>query len=215
MTGRVPLFALVAGLLLGVLAWLFLFSPQRDERAALADETESLRGQQQQVRLQIARLEEIKANELEVRAALARAEQFIPNGPGQAALIRQLQLAGDASGVEITAVQFADLAQVVDPAAPPPEPGTALAQIPVTVTVEAGYFQVTDFLRRIEWELPRAMLVESVSAIEAPVPARFPTLSVTLATRLFALVPPAALPPQPGQAAPPPAEGAPVEGASE
>lgn len=194
MSTRVPVLTVLGALLLGVLAWFFLFQPQREVRAELEAETERLTQQQQQVRLEIARLEEIRANEVEVRAALARAEQYIPDGPGQPSVIRLFQLAADASGVEIVQLTFSDPAEVVGLGTlPPTGPGTLVAQIPLQLGVEGGYFQVADFLRRLETELPRAVLVESVSVIEATSPAAFPTLGVTLSGRLFAIVPAAAL----------------------
>ncbi|HWH31489.1 MAG TPA: type 4a pilus biogenesis protein PilO [Egibacteraceae bacterium] len=193
MSRRAPLFAVLAALLLAVLAWMFLITPERDERALLLEETEAIRTQQQRQRLEIARLEEIRDNELEVRAAIARLEQYIPHGPAQPSTIRQIQLAADASGVEITALAFADPQVVVD-APSPADPGSIMAQIPVTLTIEGAYFQTTDFMRRVETELARAVMVDSVTATEASAPAGFPTLSVSMTARIFTVVPVSAVP---------------------
>lgn len=193
MSRRAPLLAAAAAVLLTILTWMFLITPEREERAALLQETETIRGRQDRLELEIERLEEIRDNELEVRAAIARLEQYIPLGPGQPSAIRQLQLAADAAGVEITALTFAEPAVVPD-APSPHEPGSILAQIPVTLTVEGGYFQGTDFMRRMESELPRAIAVDSLTATEAQAPRRFPTLSVTMTARIFTVVPASAVP---------------------
>lgn len=211
MIRRAPLLAALAAVVLAVAMWFLLFAPEREEQSALRDEIAALVARQNTQRLQIARLEEVKANELDVRADIARLEQYIPDGAAQPSAIRQLQLVADASGVDITAVTFAQ--PVAVPGAPaPPSPDTVLASVPVNIIVEGGYFQVTDFLRRLEAETPRAVLVDSVTITEAPEPAGFPTLSVTLATRLFTVVPASAVPAPPGAAPAATAPGATAPG---
>lgn len=193
MTRRAPLLAVAAAVVISLLAWFFAIQPQQDRRAELEAETEQIVAQQQRQRLEIARLEEIKANELRMRAALAKLEQYIPAGPGQPSTIRQLQLAADASGVEITSLTFGDPVQSVG-APPASTPGTVLAEISMTMTVEGGYFQGTDFLRRLESDLPRAIMVDGVSVTEGTSPAAFPVLAFNLVGRVFATVPVEALP---------------------
>jgi Tfp pilus assembly protein PilO len=213
MMRRAPLLVAVAAVVLAVAMWFLLFAPEREEQGLLREEITGLAGRQNALRLQIARLEEIKANELDVRADIARLEQYIPDGAAQPSAIRQLQLVADASGVDITSVSFAQPVAVPG-APPPPVPDTVLASVPVSIVIEGGYFQLTDFLRRVEGEMPRALLVDSVTVTEAQQPARFPTLSVNMATRMFTVVPasavaPAVVPPGTAPApAPSPAPGA-------
>ena len=193
MRRRAPLLAVVAALLLALLAWMFLITPQREQRAVLLEETNGIRAAQDRQRLEIARLEEIRDNELEVRAAIARLEQYVPGGTGQPSTIRQIQLAADASGVDITSVTFTE-PRVMPEAPSPVEPGDVVAEIPFTLTIEGGYFQGTDFLRRVENELPRALMIDGVAVAEGSPPARFPLLSVTLTARMFAVLPASAVP---------------------
>ena len=193
MRRRAPLLAVVAALLLSVLTWMFLVTPQREERATLLEETESIRGAQERTLLEIARLEEIRDNELEMRAAIARLDQYVPSGPAQPSAIRQIQLAADAAGVEITLLTFGE-PQVMLDAPSPAEPGHVMAEIAVALTVEGGYFQGTDFMRRVETELPRAIMVDSLTAVEAPQPRGYPELAISMTARIFAVVPASALP---------------------
>lgn len=194
MTRRAPLLAAIAAVVLALAMWFLLFAPEREEQSILRDEISELVARQNAQRLQIARLEEIKANELDVRADIARLEQYIPDGAAQPSAIRQLQLVADAAGLDITSVSFAQ--PIAVPGVPaPPVPDTVLASVPVTIVVEGGYFQVADFLRRVEAEMPRALLVDSITITEAQQPARFPTLSVNMATRLFTVVPSSAVAP--------------------
>lgn len=209
MRRRAPLLAVVAALLLSVLTWMFLVTPQREERALLLEETETIRAAQERTQLEIARLEEIRDNELEVRAAIARLDQYIPSGPAQPSAIRQLQLAADAAGVEITQLTFSE-PQVMLDAPSPAEPGHVMAEIAVALTVEGGYFQGTDFMRRVESELPRAIMVDSLTANEAPAPRSYPELAISMTARIFAVVPASALP---GAATAPSASPSPSPGA--
>lgn len=193
MRRRAPVLAVVAALLLSVLTWMFLITPQREQRALLREETETIRSAQDRTQREIARLEEIRDNELEIRAAIARLDQYIPSGPAQPSAIRQIQLAADAAGVEITQLTFGE-PQVVLDAPSPAEPGHILAEIAVALTVEGGYFQGTDFMRRVETELPRAVMVDSLTANEAPPPRGYPELAISLTARIFAVVPASAIP---------------------
>ena len=67
------------------------------------------------------------------------------------------------------------------------EEGTALAEIPVTMIIEGGYFQAVDFFRRLEVRVPRAALLENISIAEGT--EQFPSLATTWSGRLFAVVP--------------------------
>lgn len=214
MRRRAPLLAVIAALVLSLLAWTFLITPQREQRTVLLEETDGIRAAQDRQRLEIARLEEIRDNELEVRAAIARLEQYVPAGTGQPSTIRQIQLAADASGVDITAVTFTE-PRVMPEAPSPVEPGDVVAEIPFTLTIEGGYFQGTDFLRRVENELPRALMIDAVVVAEGSQPAGFPLLSVTLTARMFAVLPASAVPGAAAPAAPAPeATATPAPGAT-
>jgi Tfp pilus assembly protein PilO len=207
MRQRAPLIGVALAVLLAVGFWFLLYQPRNEEQAELEAETAQLQTRQQQLSNEIAQLEEIQANEVEIRAALARLEEYVPSGLAQPTTIRQFQQSADAAGVEILAVSFA-VPEPAEGAPPTGQPDSVLGSIPVTMTLEGGYFQMVDFLRRIEVDVPRAVLVESVAAGEAE--AGFPLLSTTWSGRLFALIPAG---PDAAVAAPPPEEPAPEAGA--
>jgi Tfp pilus assembly protein PilO len=187
MTPRIAIAAVAAAaVLLTVAFWFLLYNPLRQEQADLRDEIAALETRQVQLRNEITQLEEIEANELEIRAALARLEDYIPTGTAQPTAIRQLQVSADAAGVQITSVTFGSPEVVLDAPATGDD-GTALAAIPMTVVVEGGYFQKVDFFRRLEVDVPRAILVQSISM--GPGGPGFPTLATTASGQLFAVVP--------------------------
>ena len=187
---RVPLAAGGIALLLAVAFYFLAYSPRSDEQAQLETETAELQQRDSQLRAQIAQLEDIKANEGEIRRLLARARQLIPGLHAQPPLLGQLQRAADDAGVQVNQLALEDPTLVLDPAGQPPDtgtPGTALAAIPVTMTVEGGYFQIVDLFRRLESDAERAILVQTLEAAEGD--DGFPDLTMTWGGRLFAVLP--------------------------
>ena len=92
--------------------------------------------------------------------------------------------ADDADDVTDEAVTD-DAATATDEDVPP---GYALARIPAQFTVDGGYFQVVDLLRRIEVDLARAVKVSSVTMAEEEEQS-FPDLTVTVSGHIYAVLP--------------------------
>lgn len=181
---------LVVALLLTAAFWFGLYKPADNTQAAIETEILDLQGQQATLRNSIGLLRDVKAREVEIRAAQARLEEYIPLGPDQPAAIRQFQLAADDAGADIVSVTFGE-PTVPDAAAGavPADTGTeqtTLSNIPVTMIIEGGYFQIVDFFRRVEVEVPRAMLVNSVDINEAQ--SGFPRLTTTWNGQMFAII---------------------------
>jgi Tfp pilus assembly protein PilO len=201
MKSRAPLIGGLVAVLLAVGFYFLLWQPANEDLEAVRQETAQLETRRSSLENELARLREVEANQVEIRAALARLEEYIPTGTAQAAAVRQFQLAADAAGVEILSVAFGPIA-LVEEAPATGTPGTALARIPVNMTVEGGYFQAVDFFRRIEVEIPRAIYVGNVQAGEGE--DGFPILATDWIGELYAVVPTSAI-----GAAPAPAPAAP------
>jgi Tfp pilus assembly protein PilO len=187
MTRRAPLIAVACALLLTVAFWYLMYQPRQAEQSGYRDETTQLEDQANQVRAQLATLREIERNADDYRSQFERLAQYIPDTPAQPDALRELQRASDESGVEIIETAFGDPQQV----AGAPQTGneeTTLAQIPTQMTVEGGYFQVVDLLRRIEVDLARAVRIDTIAMLEAE-EEKFPRLSVTWNGQIFAVLP--------------------------
>lgn len=187
-----PVIGVIVALVLALVFWFAFYKPAKEEQEAVQAETASLQAQLATLEAQIADLRDIKAREVEINAAMARLEEYIPSGPAQPTAIRQFQNAADAAGSEITSVTFGqpavpEASATTDPAQTGVTGDTTLANIPVTVTVQGGYFQVVDFLRRLEVDVPRAVLVQSVTIGEAT--SGFPRLTVDFSGQIFAVLP--------------------------
>lgn len=191
MTRTFPLIGLIVALLLTAAFWFLLYQPQNERQRTLEAEVLTLREQEQTLQARVAALLAIRDDEVAIRAALARLEEYIPPSVAQPSALRQLQRIADASGTTLEILRFGD-------AAPPQatggttaldtgEPGKVLAAIPVTIAVDGGYFQIVDFVRRLEVDMPRAVLVQDLSLEKSP-DGNFPRLRATLTTQLFAII---------------------------
>lgn len=198
MSRQTGIVAALAAVLLLVLFYFFVWSPKNDEIAEIETQIDTVEQQQAQLQQQITQLKEVRANAPEIEAAIVAAESVVPRDVGQAAAIRQLQLAADESGVELPTVSFTRPAQIQDA-----QPG--LASISVSLNVLGGYYQLVDFYRRVEDPAitPRGFVWSSLDVT----PTEYPTLSATSSGSMFALLP---TPP-----AEEPEEEAPVEGGDE
>lgn len=182
---RVPLAAAGVGVLVLLVFWFFVYQPRADTLDTVDAEAEQLTAQQQTVRRHIARLEAIAAEEERVRADLRTARELIPEGPQQPALLARLQDAADAAGVSLDGVTLGEPAPVQGAPAPD-EPGTVLAQSPVTLSLAGDYFDLVELFRRVETDVPRAVLLDNVHLTEGE--GGFPALSGVASGRAYSLV---------------------------
>lgn len=215
MKHRAPLFAALAAVVLAAGWYFLLYAPKSEEEVAYELETAELHAQAQQLENEITELEAIKADAPRYEAELARLDRYLPLDPAQPTLLDAMQVAADAAGVEITNTTVGEPELVIDaPAAFDPE--RALVEIPVSMSFDGGYFQLVDLLRRLEVDVDRAVMVDSVLFSESQ--DGFPVLTGTWTGRMFAIMPiekapvPEATAPADGTTA----EGeAPAEGATE
>lgn len=176
----------VALTVVGVLAvvaagWFLLVSPKRSEAADVRDQVAQAESEASQLRTTLGMLKAQQKTLPEVQARLANVQAKIPDNPALPPLIRALDKAADEAGVELVSLApgkplplagAAPAGQVTPSAggsgAAPAAQGTApasggvtagtLTQIPISVNVVGGYFQIEQFFDRVE-KLTRAMKV--------------------------------------------------------
>lgn len=193
MSYRAPLIALLVVLVLGVAYWFLLHQPLLEEQDDLEAETARLEGEAVELRSEIAELRRVEEEQVEYREELALMEEYIPDDVAQPTSLRQLQDTADAAGIDILNLSFGQPVAVED-APQTGEPDTVLAEVTFSMTVEGGYFQVVDLFRRFEVDVPRAMLVDTISLAESG--EGFPTLSTNWSGRVFTVVDVAATAPE-------------------
>lgn len=186
MTRRLPFIVLAGALLLTAAWWFLLYKPRVDQLATARAETRQLQSQSATLQGQIASRNEVKQNAAVYQSQLTRLVEYIPDDPAQPEALRELQRIADQSGVEIIEMTYAD-PEVVPGAPDTGDPETTLAKIPLQMTVDGGYFQIVDVLRRVEVDLNRAVKFDTVSMVESE--DEFPQLAVTATGNIFAVLP--------------------------
>jgi Tfp pilus assembly protein PilO len=178
------LLAALAAVLLSVSFWLLLWQPKQDEIVATREEIQATQDQQRMLEAELVHLRSVRESAPEAEAQLAAAGAIVPERPNQPSLLRQLQAAADDARLTLTSVNFGRPPETL------PE-GQTIASLPTNLAIEGGYFQIVDFLRRIEAPdiTPRGVLWDSITVTEG----EYPTLIAALSGRTFAaaVTPPA------------------------
>jgi Tfp pilus assembly protein PilO len=188
----------LAAVLIVVLFWLLLWNPKSEELAELDIQIADAQAQQVQLQARIGSLRQVRERAPEAEAHLAASEVVVPRDPAMPAALRQLQQAASEAQLTLRSVS-PGRAQPLAADDVAMEPGTQLVGYPITVLLEGRYFQVVDFLRRIEDPAisPRGF---SWSSMNASVPEEYPGLTVDVSGMIYAVVPAGGIP----EEAPPP-----------
>jgi Tfp pilus assembly protein PilO len=181
-------FAVLGCLVVLAAGWFLLVSPKRTHAAELREEAagQVSANAQLETKLQILKAQ---AKDLpKQQAKLAAVAAKIPDTPALPTLVRALTTAATSAGVELVSVTpsapvaAAAAAPAAAPAAPAaPAAGAApavssaaagqLSQIPVSLNVVGGYFQVEQFVAALE-NLPRSMRVTALTMAPGPNPVK-------------------------------------------
>jgi Tfp pilus assembly protein PilO len=164
-TRRNELILAVAGaLLVVVLATMVLVRPTRQATAVAEADRDAAVSESQALRDQIKALEALKPNEAELKAKADLAKAEFPATPALPGLVDALQDSASLAGVDLG---------TVSPSAPKTSTlNPLLAEISTTVDVSGGYFEIQDFLVRLENLVkgadpgrvdPRSVLIQSVN----------------------------------------------------
>ena len=166
--------------LVSLLAFVVVLRPQS---AKVADTKEQVAAQDQQVselQLKLHQLQAIqqRAGDLEARAQ--RADDAVPDTPRVDQFVLQVQDAAKKSAIDWLSV---------NPALPAAGTHEGIQEIGVSMNLTGGYFQVEDFVARLE-TLGRAVKISQVSL--GPGPDGLPQLAATLVLKVFTTAAPAA-----------------------
>jgi Tfp pilus assembly protein PilO len=178
----------LGGILLVAMFYLLVFQPAREELAEVEDRIAVQEEQQRMLRAEIERLETVRQTAPDVEAELAAADAVVPRDTALPAALRQLQVAADEAGIVLSSISTARPAELPDP----PEPG--LSSIGLNLQVAGGYFQVVDFLRRVEDPSITSRGILWNTATVARSADAYPELQVSLSGNAFAVIPPPTLP---------------------
>ena len=172
--------AALGAVLVVVLFWLLLWSPQQDELEQVRADIETAQDRQRVLAAEREQLRAVRDEAPEVEAELAAAAAVVPTDPALPSALRQLQQAADEAGLVLQAVSPSRPSQV-DGA---PE---GVSAIDVSVQITGSYFQVVDFLRRIEDPsiTPRGLVWNDLSVARQ----EYPDLTVGASGRMYTRLP--------------------------
>ena len=187
------------------LTWFLLVSPKRGEASQLQADTQAQEGTNQTLLTEVNVLKAENKKLPKYQAELAAFQRRIPPTPAMPGFIRELNEAALKAGVEMTAVTPSPAVALVgadaDAAAVPVEgslPPGALAGINVEIVVSGGYFEVQQFVNKLE-NLERYVQIgtlaiaepDDAAAADPAADASADDLTATLTARTY-LVPQAA-----------------------
>jgi type IV pilus assembly protein PilO len=172
-------FTVLGSVLILAAGWFLLVSPKRSEAADLQGQTAMQISANLQLQNKLAMLKSQAKSLPKQQAKLAAVAAKIPDNPALPALVRALTKASASAGIELLSVTPGAPTAVAAAAAPAaPVAGSkaaastststasaatgSLSNIPLTLTLAGGYFQVEQFLNNLE-NLSRAMRVTSVT----------------------------------------------------
>lgn len=164
---------LIAGAVVGVLVLLLIFVlvlPKLHAVSSAQSDLSAAEAQQDVLEGQKAALEDVKAAAPDNKAIIANVDRQIPPLADESGLILLLQNAAVSAGLDLV---------TLTPSTPTFDATTGLSTITVSVNATGTYFDVTEFMYRIE-TLPRAAKVTGIQL--APGAASATTTTSTIPT---------------------------------
>ena len=188
------LLSVLAAVLVIALWWLFVFTPGQDQLETIQTEIDAAQNEQSSLEQRIAALESVRSRAPEIEAAIARVQSIVPSDPALAAALRQIVAAAEDAGVDIEALN------ATRPAGDETEADAlGLFTQNLNLTVTGSYFQVVDFVRRIEDPqiTARGIVFNNLTMAVSD----YPDLTVALTGRMFSVLDPVPEPAAEGEAA--------------
>lgn len=179
------LITVLAMVVVAVLAFFLVFKPQSDKIAQAREDVQAAQDNVERLRLELARLQALQQQAPKLREEATKLDAAVPNDPQLAAFILQVQDAANASGIEWMSVSPTPPATPANAQAPVQ---TSVQEVVVAMNVEGGYFQVQDFLVRLEG-LPRAVKIGNVTLSAQTGTGGSPRLTASLNMKMFVAAP--------------------------
>ena len=180
-TRRQVIVAAVAAVVVTALFFFVLLKPKLNEISKIRSDVQTARAEEDTLNTQLAHIRDVKKNAPETMAKLAALSQYVPATPDLPGFIQQVQNAATASTVDLQSIAPSPPADVNN--------ASGVQAIAVTLTAQAGFFRIEDFLARLE-NLQRAVEVRAISL--SPIPSPFSSelvLSSTISLTMFVAQP--------------------------
>lgn len=172
---------LITLMLLAAFALIFgwnavLLAPRESEANDVREEVAAAKAEEQALRASLAELRRLAGDSEAREDQLARFTRLIPPEPDLAGFIRTMNDVATSSQVDWSSLT---------PAAPTTGVGGAPATVGLSIKVDGTFFQLLDYLRRIE-NLERLVVIDAVDMAAVPATGGPSKLTLNLQGRTFA-----------------------------
>jgi Tfp pilus assembly protein PilO len=180
-----------------VLWFVLLWSPQGSKVSNAKERRVQAESEQQELQLRIARLRSLQQEEPQKRAQLEGLRVAIPDEPNLAQFILDANTAANVSGIQFLSVSPSPPSTETGPAGAAPAPttpatpatpgaGARPAVINLQLSISGGYFQVVDFVNRLNG-LSRLVVIDSLglTGSSQATPGGSTDLTVAISARMF------------------------------
>jgi Tfp pilus assembly protein PilO len=150
---------LCAAVLLAI-SWFFLVSPQHDQTGSLNAEAASAAKRVTSLQQRLAELRKQNEHLAQYQDQLANDRKALPTSSGLSDLLRELQAAGDATGVSVSGLSVGGAASAAAPGGP-------VYALPLTVTAKGPVERLDKFLDQLQQVQPRALLINTATVTVA------------------------------------------------
>ena len=191
-----------AGALLAI--WFFLlWGPQGGELEKAGDREDAAAAKNQELELRLARLRASQERAPSLQAELAELRAAVPDGPDLAQFILDAHTIAEESGVEFTSINQT-----------PPAPSTTGGppSIALTISVSGGYFEVLDYLDRLD-SLGRIVVIDGLT-LSPSAEGGLLQVGASITARMFTTSANVAAPPAPVVSTSPTTTTPPADGAT-
>lgn len=155
--------AVLLAALIGIVGWLLLVSPLREDTAAAQAQAATVNQQVDTLRAQLADLQAQQADLPTFRAELEASQAALPTTAALPAFLRTLQDLGTSTGTSVTALDATEPDGSTGAASNGAAGVGPVYEVPITVTVSGSYDGLTAFTKALQANQPRAVLVDTIS----------------------------------------------------
>ena len=188
MRNRVVLIAVGAGVAVLVVWFLFFWGPQGGRLSDARDRRDAAEERADQLEVQIARLRASQDRALQLTAQLEQLRVAVPEQPNLAQFLLDANDAAERSGIDFISVS---------PSQPSAGEAGEPAAVNLSINISGGYFQVLDFINRLE-ALPRLVVVDTLTLTPEGADTGTVRLSASISGRMFTTAAAAGPPGTPG-----------------
>jgi Tfp pilus assembly protein PilO len=147
----------LSAVLLLAVGWLFLIGPKYDEAERIGVETVEAQQRITKLERRLADLRQQNADLPKYQEQLAVQRQALPSTAAISDLLRELQAAGDRTGVLVSGVAVGNATAVAS------QGGTRVLSLPINLTATGPVAKLNDFLHQLQQVQPRAVLIGGVN----------------------------------------------------